>query len=50
MQCCYIERQLDARAGLEVSAHTQDCADCRTLLRALGGIAVADAEPCWIEE
>jgi cytoskeletal protein CcmA (bactofilin family) len=31
----YIERQLDrARAG-EVSAHAQDCAACRTLLRAL---------------
>jgi len=31
----YIERQLDRARGLEVSAHTQDCADCRTLLRAL---------------
>ena len=31
----YIERQLDRARGLEVSAHTQDCAACRTLLRAL---------------
>jgi cytoskeletal protein CcmA (bactofilin family) len=31
----YIERQLERARGLEVSAHTQDCADCRTLLRAL---------------
>jgi cytoskeletal protein CcmA (bactofilin family) len=31
----YIERQLDRARGLEVSAHTEDCADCRTLLRAL---------------
>ena len=31
----YIERQLDRARGLEVSAHTQDCADCRMLLRAL---------------
>src|SRR6266850_1785460 len=31
----YIERQLDRARGLEVSAHTQDCTDCRTLLRAL---------------
>jgi len=32
----YIERQLDRARGLEVSAHTQDCADCRTLLRTAG--------------
>jgi cytoskeletal protein CcmA (bactofilin family) len=31
----YIERQLHRTRGLEVSAHTEDCADCRTLLRAL---------------
>jgi hypothetical protein len=31
----YIERQLDRARGLEVSAHTQDCVACRTLLRAL---------------
>jgi cytoskeletal protein CcmA (bactofilin family) len=31
----YIERQLDRARGLEVSAHTEDCTDCRTLLRAL---------------
>ena len=31
----YIERQLDRTRGLEVSAHTQECAQCRTLLRAL---------------
>jgi cytoskeletal protein CcmA (bactofilin family) len=31
----YIERQLDRARGLEVSAHTQDCETCRTLLRAL---------------
>jgi cytoskeletal protein CcmA (bactofilin family) len=31
----YIERQLDRARGLEVSAHTQECATCRTLLRAL---------------
>jgi cytoskeletal protein CcmA (bactofilin family) len=31
----YIERQLDRARGLEVSAHTQECAACRTLLRAL---------------
>ncbi len=31
----YIERQLDRARGLEVSAHTQECAQCRTLLRAL---------------
>jgi cytoskeletal protein CcmA (bactofilin family) len=31
----YIERQLDRARGQEVSAHTQDCAACRTLLRAL---------------
>jgi cytoskeletal protein CcmA (bactofilin family) len=31
----YIERQLDRARGQEVSAHTQDCAECRTLLRAL---------------
>jgi cytoskeletal protein CcmA (bactofilin family) len=31
----YIERQLDRARGQEVSAHTQDCETCRTLLRAL---------------
>jgi len=31
----YIERQLDRARGLEVSAHTQECVQCRTLLRAL---------------
>src|SRR5690349_24617380 len=31
----YLERQLDRARGLEVSAHTQECETCRTLLRAL---------------
>ena len=31
----YIERQLDRARAQEVSAHTQECASCRTLLRAL---------------
>jgi cytoskeletal protein CcmA (bactofilin family) len=31
----YIERQLDRARAQVVSAHTQDCAACRTLLRAL---------------
>lgn len=31
----YIERQLERARGLEVSAHAQECAECRTLLRAL---------------
>jgi predicted anti-sigma-YlaC factor YlaD len=31
----YIERQLDRARGMEVSAHTQECDACRTLLRAL---------------
>ncbi len=31
----YIERQLDRARGLEVSAHTQECDSCRTLLRVL---------------
>ena len=31
----YIERQLDRARGLEVSAHTQECDACRTLLGAL---------------
>jgi cytoskeletal protein CcmA (bactofilin family) len=31
----YIERQLDRARALEVSAHTQECEACRTLLRAL---------------
>ena len=31
----YIERQLDRARGLEVSAHTQECDACRTLLRVL---------------
>ena len=31
----YIERQLDRARAMEVSAHTQECAQCRTLLRAL---------------
>jgi cytoskeletal protein CcmA (bactofilin family) len=36
MSCLlYIERQLDRARAQEISAHTQDCAACRTLLRAL---------------
>jgi cytoskeletal protein CcmA (bactofilin family) len=31
----YIERQLDLARAQEVSAHTQACDDCRTLLRAM---------------
>jgi cytoskeletal protein CcmA (bactofilin family) len=31
----YVERQLDRARGMEVSAHTQECDTCRTLLRAL---------------
>src|SRR5437762_14269047 len=31
----YLERQLDRARGLEVSAHTQECDTCRTLLRAM---------------
>lgn len=31
----YIERQLDRARAQEVSAHVEDCAACRTLLRAL---------------
>ena len=31
----YVERQMDRTRGLEVSAHTQECDTCRTLLRAL---------------
>jgi cytoskeletal protein CcmA (bactofilin family) len=31
----YVERQLDRTRGMEVSAHTQECDTCRTLLRAL---------------
>jgi cytoskeletal protein CcmA (bactofilin family) len=31
----YIERQLERARGLEVSAHTQECDRCRTLLRVL---------------
>ncbi|HXY25956.1 MAG TPA: hypothetical protein VEI73_14970 [Candidatus Acidoferrum sp.] len=31
----YAERQLDRARALEVSAHTQECDTCRTLLRAL---------------
>ena len=31
----YLERQLDRTRGLQVSAHTQECERCRTLLRAL---------------
>jgi len=31
----YLERQLDRARAQDVSAHTQDCAACRTLLRAL---------------
>src|SRR5216683_4804632 len=31
----YIERQLDRARAQDVSAHTQDCAACRTLMRAL---------------
>jgi hypothetical protein len=36
MSCLlYLERQLDRARALEVSAHTQECESCRTLLRAL---------------
>jgi cytoskeletal protein CcmA (bactofilin family) len=31
----YVERQLDRARGMEVSAHTQECETCWTLLRAL---------------
>ena len=31
----YVERQLERARAQEVSAHTQECATCRTLLRAL---------------
>jgi cytoskeletal protein CcmA (bactofilin family) len=31
----YLERQLERTRALEVSAHTQSCDDCRTLLRAM---------------
>ena len=31
----YLERQLDRARAQEISAHTHDCAACRTLLRAL---------------
>ena len=31
----YLERQLDRARAQEVSAHTQDCTACRTLMRAL---------------
>jgi cytoskeletal protein CcmA (bactofilin family) len=31
----YLERQLDRARAQDVSAHTQDCAACRTLMRAL---------------
>jgi len=31
----YVERQLDRARALEVSSHAQECAACRTLLRAL---------------
>ena len=31
----YIERQLDRVKAAEVSAHTQECNECRTLLRAM---------------
>jgi len=31
----YLERQLERARALEVSAHTQECSQCRTLLRAL---------------
>jgi cytoskeletal protein CcmA (bactofilin family) len=31
----YLERQLDRVRAAEVSAHTQECGECRTLLRAL---------------
>ena len=31
----YIERQLDRAKAAEVSAHTQECSACRTLLRAM---------------
>src|SRR5690242_21568510 len=31
----YLERQLERSNALEVSAHTEQCAPCRTLMRAL---------------
>src|SRR5262249_12972938 len=31
----YLERQLDRAKAMEVSAHTQECDACRTLMRAL---------------
>ena len=31
----YLERQLERTRALEVSAHTQSCDSCRTLLRAM---------------
>src|ERR1700746_1367049 len=31
----YLERQLDRARAMEVSAHTQGCNSCRTLLRAM---------------
>src|SRR3984885_8803613 len=31
----YIERQLDRVKAAEVSAHAQECSECRTLLRAM---------------
>ena len=31
----YLERQLDRARAMEISAHTQECDTCRTLLRAL---------------
>src|SRR5437867_5864808 len=31
----YLERQLDRARAAEVSAHTQECDACRTLMRAL---------------
>src|SRR5881275_3450922 len=31
----YLERQLERTRALEVSAHTQSCGVCRTLLRAI---------------
>jgi hypothetical protein len=36
MTClCYLDGQLERKRGQEVSAHAQDCPQCRTLLRAM---------------
>ena len=38
----YAERQLDRVRAQAVSAHAQDCASCRTLLRALDRESTSD--------